>query len=66
MSLIRQVIFFLPLMLMLPHRFGLDGIWYTFPISDTLATVVTVALMWRALRRLPSECRTAATPDDGQ
>ena len=66
MSLIRQVIFFLPLILLLPHWFGLDGIWYTFPISDTLATVVTVALMWRALRRLPSECRPAATPDDGQ
>lgn len=66
LSLIRQVIFFLPLMLLLPHWFGLDGIWYTFPTSDTLATVVTVALMWRALRRLPSECRPAATPDDGQ
>ena len=53
-------------MLMLPHRFGLDGIWYTFPTSDTLATLVTVALMWHALCRLPSECRPAATPGDGQ
>ena len=61
LSLIRQVIFFLPLMLMLPHRFGLDGIWYTFPTSDTLATLVTVALMWRALRRLPSGMRPRVT-----
>ena len=61
MSLIRQVIFFLPLMLLLPHWFGLDGIWYTFPTSDTLATVVTVALMWRALHRLPSGMRPRVT-----
>ena len=38
--------------MILPRFFGLDGIWYTFPASDTLATVVTAALVWHSLSRL--------------
>ena len=52
LSLVRQVIFLLPLLMILPRFFGLDGIWYTFPASDTLATVVTAALVWHSLSRL--------------
>lgn len=52
LSLVRQVIFLLPLLLILPRYFGLDGIWYTFPASDTLATVVTSVLIFRSLSRL--------------
>lgn len=52
LSLVRQVIFLLPLLLILPRIFGLDGIWYTFPVSDTLATIVTLLLVTRSLRKL--------------
>ena len=57
LSLARQVLFLIPLLLFLPPRFGLVGIWWSFPMSDLLATVVTavmVALQLRAISRLAS------------
>lgn len=54
LSLTRQIIFFLPLLFLLPGYFGLEGVWYTFFTSDILATLVTVVLMIRALKSLRS------------
>lgn len=51
-SLLRQVLFLIPLLLWLPRSFGIDGVWYSFPISDSLATLVTLALVWIQLRML--------------
>jgi putative MATE family efflux protein len=47
LSLTRQLIFFLPAMLLLSRAFGLDGFWVAVPVSDALATVASVA--WTAL-----------------
>lgn len=46
LSLIRQVIFIIPLLLLLPRHFGLEGVWLSFPTSDVLATIVTGAMVW--------------------
>lgn len=46
LSLTRQVIFLIPLLVWLPGEFGVDGVWMSFPISDTLATIVTAAMVW--------------------
>lgn len=48
LSLSRQVIFLLPLLLWLPTRYGVEGVWTSFPVSDLLATVVCGALIVRA------------------
>lgn len=45
LSLSRQVIFLYPLLKVLSHAYGLDGVWYAFPVSDFCATVVTLALV---------------------
>lgn len=48
LSLTRQVIFMIPLLLILPPYWGLDGVWMTYPISDLIATLVTTAmLIWQ-------------------
>ncbi|MCM1518883.1 MAG: MATE family efflux transporter [Pseudoflavonifractor sp.] len=52
LSLTRQVIFLIPLLLLLPGSFGLDGVWLSFPASDMFATMVTAAMIWREFRRL--------------
>jgi len=52
LSLTRQVLFLIPLLLWLPGRLGVDGVWLSFPASDLLATVVTVVMVWRQMRRL--------------
>ena len=41
LTLLRQSIFLIPFIIVLPMFFGLDGIWFSFPISDLLATIVT-------------------------
>ncbi|MDE6650798.1 MAG: MATE family efflux transporter, partial [Paramuribaculum sp.] len=46
LSLTRQVIFLIPLLIILPKHYQLDGVWASFPLSDVLATVVTAAMIW--------------------
>lgn len=53
LSLARQVLFLIPLLLILPPQMGVDGVWTAFPTSDLFATVVTVALLWWQFRTLP-------------
>lgn len=62
LSLTRQVIFLIPLLLLLPDKFGLIGVWMSFPGSDILATVVTAALIYFGLRSLSVYKRQASVP----
>jgi putative MATE family efflux protein len=41
LSLSKQGFFLIPLVLILPMFFGLDGVWYSFPIADLSSTLVT-------------------------
>ena len=52
LGLARQVIFLIPLLLWLPTVFHLNGVWMAFPISDTIATIATAALIFWQLRKL--------------
>ena len=49
LSLTRQVFFLVPLILILPLFFGLDGILYAAPIADFIAFVTSAAVMRREL-----------------
>ncbi|NCC75146.1 MAG: MATE family efflux transporter [Clostridia bacterium] len=51
-SLMRQVIFLVPLYLVLPHFLGISGVWLASPIADGLSVVVTAILIARELSRL--------------
>lgn len=44
MSLTRQVLFLLPLIVIFPVFFGIDGVMYAGPIADTSAFVLAVVL----------------------
>ena len=41
LNLLRQVGIFIPLLLILPRYFGIDGVWYIFPLSDLFIFLVT-------------------------
>ncbi len=43
----RQIIFLLPLMYILPHYFGVTGLWLTFPGADLMAFGVT--MIWSVI-----------------
>lgn len=45
LSLTRQVLFLIPLLLIMTHYFRLDGVWMSFPISDLFATLVTTVMI---------------------
>ena len=48
LSLSRQVIFLIPLLLFLPSEYGLKGVWLSFPISDLMATIATlICIIWQ-------------------
>ncbi len=44
LSLTRQILFLLPLILILPLFFGIDGIIYSGPIADAVAATVTIVM----------------------
>lgn len=52
LGLARQVIFLIPLLIVLPDLWGLSGVWLSFPTSDVLATVVSLILILPQLRKL--------------
>jgi len=41
LSLSKQGFFLIPLVLIMPLFFGLDGVWYSFPIADLSSTLIT-------------------------
>ena len=57
MSLTRQVIFLIPLLLVLPRLFELNGVWGAMPVSDTIATLVTLLILWQTNRKLEQKNR---------
>ncbi len=51
LTLLKQGIFLIPLVYILPKFFGLNGIWWSFPIADILATIVTLLFLQREIKR---------------
>lgn len=54
LSLSRQVLFVLPLILILPRFFALTGVLYVPACSDLLAVAVTAIFMWPEYKRIKS------------
>lgn len=54
LSLSRQVLLLLPLVLLLPRYFGTPGVWMAFPLADGLSFFLTLYLFLREMRRLNS------------
>ena len=54
LSLTRQVIYLIPLTLLLPMAFvdPLDGVWWSIPISDTLSAITAVIVLLSARKSL--------------
>ena len=52
LTLTKQAFFLIPLVLILPYYFGLNGAWYSFPIADVLSTLITVIFLIRALKEV--------------
>jgi Na+-driven multidrug efflux pump len=51
LTLLRQGLFFIPLILILPKFYGELGVWMSFPISDVLSTLVTAYFLNREVKK---------------
>lgn len=51
-SLARSALFLIPLIFTLPQLWQLEGVWYAFPITDTLSALLTLALLIPQIRTL--------------
>lgn len=52
LSLTRQVLFLIPLLLILPLRWGMDGILFSGPVADFAAFVTTVLLIRHEMKHI--------------
>ncbi len=52
LSMSRQVLFLIPLVLILPIFWGITGIWISFPIADLLAVILTAVFLRREFNRI--------------
>jgi len=47
LTLLKQGFFLIPLAYFLPKYYGVNGVWWSFPIADILSTVITVLVLKR-------------------
>lgn len=62
LSLSRQLLLLIPALLILPHFFGLDGVWAAMPAADLGALLLTAIWLFRELRQL-NQKHAEATAD---
>ncbi|MDX6747303.1 MATE family efflux transporter [Polaribacter sp. PL03] len=51
LTLLKQGIFLIPLAYFLPIYFGVNGVWWSFPIADILSTIITVVVLKREVNK---------------
>lgn len=52
LSLTRQILFLLPLIIAMPLFMGIDGILYSGPIADVLAAIITIIMVLAEFRNM--------------
>lgn len=55
LSLSRQLLFLLPLLVTLPLWMGVDGVWWSMPIADAISFIVAAAIMWSYMRKFKQQ-----------
>lgn len=55
LSLTRQVIFLIPFLLILPHFFGITGVWASLPAADFIAFVVSAIMLVIQIKKFKTQ-----------
>ena len=55
LSMVREIVFGVGFALLLPLKFGLDGVLYSMPLSDLLTFLIALFLIMRTYRELGTE-----------
>lgn len=60
LSLSRQVLIFIPLLFVLPRFWGIEGVWRTAPIADSLSVTLTTVFLFFEIKKLNKKHARAA------
>lgn len=52
LSLSRQVLFLIPLLLILPNFWGIEGVWRAVPIADSLSVILTASFLFYEMKKM--------------
>jgi putative MATE family efflux protein len=50
LTLLKQGLFLIPLVFILPKFYGINGVWMAFPIADVLSTIVTFIYLKKEIK----------------
>ena len=51
-SLVRQLVFILPLAWLFVKLWGLTAVWFAFPVSEALALIPSLFFLWKVQRKI--------------
>ncbi len=63
LSLSRQILFFIPLLLVLPRFWGAEGVWRSAPIADGLAITLSATMIFFEMKNLRRETDHQPDPE---
>ena len=55
LSLTRQLIFLIPLLIFLPTLWGIRGVWLSMPIADALSAILTFILLIKQIHKFKKQ-----------
>ena len=55
LSMTRQILFLIPMILIFPLFMGIDGVMYAGPIADAAAGILAVLLVRKEIKRMPAD-----------
>lgn len=53
LSMTRQLIFLIPLVIIFPMFMGIDGVIYAGPVADGAAGILAVYMVWKEFKKMP-------------
>ncbi len=66
LSMARQIIFLIPLVLILPRFMKLPGVWFSFPLASFLTMVLTVVMFIVEMKELNRKAREIQNRSKGE
>ena len=63
-NLCRQVLVYIPILLVLPRFFDLDGAWYAQPVADVASFIICMTLTFFAMRELNKKIKYQELRED--
>jgi putative efflux protein, MATE family len=52
LSLSRQLIVLLPCLLILPYIYGVNGVWFSLPISDLISCIISILMLMYQIKKI--------------